>query len=102
MDRPGLLEVKTRKESGTATIHLIYPDSRLCQEDLDHFFFPFLGEGATVKNGVEKDLHDVSLARMIIHKHGGKIHLARERENRIRMTITLPLEREQTSGEGMK
>jgi signal transduction histidine kinase len=47
---------------------------------------------SSVKNGqADLDLLDVSIPKVVIHKHGGVIHVVREEGNRIRLTVSLPL-----------
>jgi PAS domain S-box-containing protein len=58
--------------------------SRLSEDDLDKFFFPHTEEDR------EAAVLDLPFARIIIHRHGGKIDLRREAENVLVMTIELP------------
>jgi signal transduction histidine kinase len=39
---------------------------------------------------VFSDLADVSLPKVVIHKHGGKISVAKDEARRITITISLP------------
>jgi PAS domain S-box-containing protein len=91
MDRQGVLEIMTQKEPATAVVRLNFPVVTLTQEDLDHFFFPFIGGNGTSTDEAEVCLPDVSLSRLIIHKHGGSIQIAQEPGLRMQLTIRLPL-----------
>lgn len=91
MDRPGILEVSTRKNRGKAILQIRFPISRLTQEDLDHYFFPFLQDRPTHGGKGLADLPDVSLSRMIIFQHGGNIQIGQEEGNRLHLIIHLPL-----------
>ncbi|MEW6185710.1 MAG: cache domain-containing protein [Thermodesulfobacteriota bacterium] len=91
MDRSGTLEVTTHKNTETAILRLTFPVSAFSREDMDHYFFPFALDVFAEKHLNESDLPDVSLSKVIIHKHSGKIQVSQEENHRIRLTITLPL-----------
>jgi PAS domain S-box-containing protein len=91
MDRSGTLGISAQKNADTALLRLIFPVPVLSQEDIDHYFFPFALDVLTEKHLTGSDLPDVSLSRVIIHKHGGKIQISQEDNCQIRLTITLPL-----------
>jgi hypothetical protein len=58
--------------------------SRLSEDDLDKFFFPHTEENR------EAAIVDLPFARIVIHRHGGKVDLRREAGNVLVMTIELP------------
>ncbi|EFK10504.1 PAS domain S-box protein [delta proteobacterium NaphS2] len=59
----------------------------LANEDLSQFFYPrFTGNAETT-------IHDLPLARIVIHRHGGKVDVFREGENVV-LKIELPLKQQ--------
>ena len=57
----------------------------LSDEDMEQFFFPH------IEDKTEWTIPDLPLSKIIIHRHGGKIDLFREREDILVMKIELPI-----------
>jgi PAS domain S-box-containing protein len=67
--------------------------SRLSDDDLDKFFFPHIEEER------ESTILDLPFAKIILHRHGGRVDLVREGDNVLVMTVELPV-RFQAEGMG--
>lgn len=91
MGERGELEVDTRKNGAQATVTLGYCAPALVDEDLEHFFYPFALDASPEKGEPVSDRVDVSLAKIVIHQHGGVINVSKENDQRIKITISLPL-----------
>ncbi len=81
MPKQSRLRVTTRW-NGAAVVKLSYPALHLAGDDMDHFFYPFVG----VELG-EADL-EVPLTKVVIHRHGGIIDIERDEQDLIVITIT--------------
>jgi nitrogen-specific signal transduction histidine kinase len=92
MGQKGDLELVTQKNGGVASVTLTYPVPFISEDDIEHYFYPFTVDYSPVKNG-QADLEqlDVSIPKVVIHKHGGMIHVTKENGQRIKLTIALPL-----------
>jgi PAS domain S-box-containing protein len=92
MGQKGELELVTQKNGGVAHLTLAYSVPFISDDDIEHYFYPFTVDYSSVKNGqADLDLLDVSIPKVVIHKHGGVIHVVREEGTRIRLTVSLPL-----------
>ena len=58
---------------------------RLSEDDLDRFFFPHIEDES------EWTVMDLPFAKIVIHRHGGKVDLIRDGENMLVMRIELPI-----------
>lgn len=81
----GTLLVQTYLRADAALISLTADATHLSDDDIDHFFYPFVSQ---LKEAEELDL---PLAKMIIHKHGGMIQLRKEGTHQLILTLKLPL-----------
>ncbi len=90
MGGKGELEVATRKNGTQATVTLGYPAPRLSEEDLEHFFYPFALDASPEKGEQGTERGDVSLVKIVIHRHGGVINVSKENAERIKITLSLP------------
>lgn len=79
------LVVTTERRNGTCLVKISHRAEGLGDEDLEQFFFPRI----TGKTG--SDIKDLPLAKIIIHRHGGKVTVQREIEGRILLRIELPV-----------
>jgi PAS domain S-box-containing protein len=85
MPKNGVLRLSVTPNSGSLGIQLIYPAGYLSDDQLRHFFFPFTTEDA------DTSLVDLPLVPVIIHKHNGVIHVKRQGDDLIMVSIDLPL-----------
>ena len=90
MEQKGELEVSTRQNGGTALLTITFQVPHISDGDPEHYFYPFTLDYSSVKKEVFSDLADVSLPKVVIHKHGGKISVAKDEARRITITISLP------------
>lgn len=79
-------EMQVRTYPGEHAVHLEMrvKVAQLSEDDIEHFFYPF-----TTRLDPSKTL-DLPLAKMIIHKHKGLIHLRKMNNDHLALTITLP------------
>jgi PAS domain S-box-containing protein len=91
MGEHGALEVSTKRKGAQVTVTLGYNVPHLAEEDLDHFFYPFALNGPPEKGDPVPERGDVSLAKIVIHQHGGVVNVSKENTQRIKITISLPL-----------
>jgi len=82
--REARLQIRTSGNS-TAVIHFAYPGLHVADDDIDHFFYPFVPDELTEMN------LELPLTKVVLHKHGGIIAINRDKDNQINITITLPL-----------
>jgi PAS domain S-box-containing protein len=79
------LLVSTTRLADRLLITFRHKVSHLSEDDLDKFFFPHIEEER------ESTVLDLPFARIILHRHGGRVDLARENDNVLVMTIELPV-----------
>ncbi len=91
MKKKGSIEVSTRKGDEYATVTLAYKVSFISDDDIDDFFYPFVVDYPFPKGVPDKDIMDIPICRVLIHKHGGIINVNKENENIVKITISLPL-----------
>ncbi|MBA4393603.1 MAG: hypothetical protein C0407_08630, partial [Desulfobacca sp.] len=91
MGQKGELELTTHKNGGLALVTLTFQVPYISDDDLEHYFYPFTLDYPSVKNAPVSDLVDVSIPKVVIHKHGGKINVSKEDDHRLKITISLPL-----------
>ena len=72
----------TTTANGKAVVRLSYPALHLKGDDMEHFFYPFVTEELA-----EADL-ELPMTKVVIHKHGGIIHIARVDDDQILVSIT--------------
>ena len=82
--RDARLRIRT-SGNGTATVQFSYPGLHMADDDIEHFFYPFIPDEL-----VESNL-DLPLSKVVLHRHGGVIAITRDKENQVNITITLPL-----------
>jgi len=80
MPEQSCLRVSTTYD-GAAVVQLSYPALHVADDDMEHFFYPFVSD----KLG-EADLQ-LPLTKVVIHKHGGVINITRDEHNRVVITI---------------
>jgi PAS domain S-box-containing protein len=80
MPEQSCLRVSTTYD-GAAVVQLSYPALHVADDDMEHFFYPFVSD----KLG-EADLQ-VPLTKVVIHKHGGVINITRDEHNKVVITI---------------
>jgi PAS domain S-box-containing protein len=91
MDQKGELNVTTHKIGGQAIITLAYQVPHISADDIEHYFYPFTIDTSSVQEAPILDIADVSIPKVVIFKHGGKINVSKEDDQHIKITIALPL-----------
>jgi PAS domain S-box-containing protein len=84
MPRKSILSVTTTCNGG-AVIQLCYPALHMADDDMDHFFSPF------VAAELEKADLEVPLTKVVIHRHGGIISINRDEQDQVVITIEFSL-----------
>jgi PAS domain S-box-containing protein len=87
------LFLHTRQSGDRLVIMFRHKVSHLSDDDLDKFFFPHVEEER------ESTVLDLPFAKIILHRHGGRVDLVREEGNVLVMTVELPM-RFQAEGMG--
>jgi PAS domain S-box-containing protein len=78
------LFLSTESEAENVVITIRHDAKGLANEDLSQFFYPrFTGNAETT-------IHDLPLARVVIHRHGGKVDVLRDGEDVV-LRIELPV-----------
>lgn len=72
-------------EDKKAILEITHMMTHISDDDLEQFFFPH------IEQKIEESVLDLPLAKIIIHRHGGRIDLAKAGENILIMTIELPV-----------
>jgi K+-sensing histidine kinase KdpD len=91
MKEKGEIKVVTGRKDEYARVTLSYSVPFISDDDIEHFFYPFVAEYPFPKEESDTGIVDVPIARIIIHKHGGIIDLRKEDDNVLKITILLPL-----------
>ena len=80
------LSISASQENGQLVTIIRHRAEGLSEDDLEQFFFPrFTSKGGSA-------VLELPLAKVIIHRHGGKIDVIREHENDIHLRIELPVQ----------
>jgi PAS domain S-box-containing protein len=82
--RDARLRIRTSR-NGAAVVQFSYPGLHTEDDDIDHFFYPFVPDELAEMN------LELPLAKVVLHRHGGIIAINRDKENQVNITITLPL-----------
>jgi signal transduction histidine kinase len=73
---------------GAAVVRLSYPALHLADDDMEHFFYPFVAEK------LDEAALEMPLTKVVIHRHGGIINIERDEEDKIVISISFePIER---------
>jgi PAS domain S-box-containing protein len=92
MGRKGEIELVTIENEENATLILTYQVLNISMEDIDHYFYPFTVDYSSREEHYDSSPPDVSISKVIIHKHGGVITVTQEADHRLKLTLTLPLQ----------
>ncbi|MDP2798618.1 MAG: hypothetical protein Q8O60_01865, partial [Deltaproteobacteria bacterium] len=92
MRQKGEINVATGKNGGYATVTLAYRVPFISDDDIEHFFYPFAVAYPFAGGGPDRDIMDVPICKVVIHKHGGVINVSKEDDNLVKINISLPLE----------
>ena len=92
MKEKGEIQVTTHKNGEYAKVILSYEVPHISDDDIDHFFYPFVVDYPFAKDKSDTHVVDVPMCKIIIHKHGGIISVSKENNNIVTITISLPFE----------
>jgi nitrogen-specific signal transduction histidine kinase len=74
-----------KKEDHFLHIDFTVEPALISDDDMEHFFYPF------TRHQDEPEMMDLPVAKIVIHKHGGWVDIAKTSEQAINLTIILPL-----------
>jgi PAS domain S-box-containing protein len=83
MRENGRIRVTTTR-NGRAVVQLCYTGLHVADDDLEHFFYPF------VAGKVEETDLELPLTKVVIHRHGGTITVERDEQDQVTITIAFP------------
>jgi PAS domain S-box-containing protein len=92
MKEKGEVQVATISEGEYAKVILTYEVPHISDDDIEHFFFPFVVNYPFVEGTPEKAVMDVPVCRVIVLKHGGMITVCKEGQGLVKLTVSLPFE----------
>jgi len=92
MHQKGEIKVATGRNGGYATVALAYRVPLISDDDIEHFFYPFAVAYPFANGGPDRDIMDVPICKVIIHKHGGIINVSKEDDNLVKINIAIPIE----------
>jgi PAS domain S-box-containing protein len=91
MGQKGEIAVSTRRNGEYATVTLAYRVPFISDDDIEDFFYPFAVAYPFANGGLDENIVDVPICRVVIHKHGGIITVKKEDDNLVKINISLPL-----------
>lgn len=92
MKEKGEIQVATEINGEYAKVILAYELPHISDDDIEHFFYPFVVDYPFAKGQPDAAIMDVPMCRVVIHKHGGIINVKKENANVVKITIALPCE----------
>jgi PAS domain S-box-containing protein len=92
MQQKGKIEVATGRNGRYATVTISYEVPFISDDDIEHFFYPFVIDYPFEKDLPERHIMDIPICTIVVHKHGGLISASKENNNRVRINLSLPLE----------
>ena len=92
MKEKGEVQVATGSEGEYAKVVLTYAVPHISDDDIEHFFYPFVVTYPFVEGTPETAVIDVPVCRVIVLKHGGMINVCKEGKGVVRLTVSLPFE----------
>lgn len=91
MKEKGKINLATGRSDSQVRITIAYQVPYISDDDIQHFFYPFIAEYPFPEEKTDTGIIDVPMARIIIHKHGGIIEVRKENDQAIEIGIILPL-----------
>jgi PAS domain S-box-containing protein len=90
MKEKGEIQVATGRNGEYGKVTLTYEVPHISDDDIEHFFYPFVVDFPFAKGKPDAPIMDVPMCRVIVHKHGGIISVSKENKNIIKIAIALP------------
>lgn len=78
------IAISSSTDGQKAVVEISHKMPHLSDDDIEQFFFPH------IEPEIEESVLDLPLAKIIIHRHGGRIGLARSEESVLNMIIEIP------------
>jgi len=97
MRQQGHIEIETRQNGRYATLILSYNMPFISEDDIDHYFYPFVVDYPFPETGRNKTIMDIPICKVLVHKHGGIINVNKEGDNTVKITISLPYKRPEST-----
>ncbi|NVM22689.1 MAG: PAS domain-containing protein [Desulfobacterales bacterium] len=91
MRQEGEVHVATGREGKYATLSIAYGVPFISDDDIEHFFYPFVIDYPFPEGRPDSDIMDVPMCKVVIDKHGGIINVRKENNNLIKVIISLPI-----------
>ena len=91
MKEKGEIDIVINRKDEYARVTLAYQVPYISDDDLEHFFYPFIAEYPFPEEKPGTAIIDVPMSRVIIHKHGGIIDVTKEDDNTLKIVILLPI-----------
>lgn len=91
MKEKGEIDIAINREDDYARVTLAYQVPYISDDDIEHFFYPFIAEYPFPEEKPGTAIIDVPMARVIIHQHGGIIDVTKQDDNTLKIVILLPL-----------
>jgi PAS domain S-box-containing protein len=92
MKEEGGVRIATVRNGEYAKVMLTYEVPHISDDDIEHFFYPFVVSYPFIEGTSDTPIMDVPMCRVIVLKHGGMISVCKEDERVVRITISLPFE----------
>jgi len=92
MKEKGEIQITTDKNGEYAKVTIAYKVPYISDDDIEHFFYPFVVDYPFAKGKPDIDIMDIPMCKVIIHKHGGIVNVSKENKNVVKITISLPFE----------
>lgn len=84
------ISISSSMEEGKAAVEISHKMLHLSDDDIEQFFFPH------IEPKIEESVLDLPLAKIIVHRHGGRIDLIKSEDNMLNMVIEIPLLQEKS------
>ena len=92
MKEKGELQIATISDGEYAKVVLTYEVPHISDDDIEHFFYPFVVNYPFMEGTPETAIMDVPVCRVIVLKHGGMINVCKEGQGVVKLTVSLPIE----------
>ena len=92
MKEKGEIKIVTETNGAYAIVTMSYQVDHISDDDIEHFFYPFVVDYPFAKGKPDAVIMDVPMCRVIVHKHRGIINVSKESDKVVRITISLPLD----------
>lgn len=90
MKEEGEVKIATVRNGEYAKVILTYEVPHISDDDIEHFFYPFVVSYPLIEGTSDTPIMDVPMCRVIVLKHGGMISACKEGDRVVRIVISLP------------